>query len=812
MEDFSRVDIDSRASSVILLTSILIYGPPIVLSFLLFEFLRHRKPDIYEHENEAYLLSHEKKRLFSWIPFVLSVSDDDISQGYGLDVWIFLRFLVMGKKIAYISIGLSFFLFPLYASHHGLPMDDVFIEKDKKMDFLDKISIANVAPNDWRLAFTIVSGYIMSIFVMYFVQVEYKIYIQRRHEFFSRRGVQQYTVFVSDIPKSLCHPETLMTYMDYLFPNTVHSVYIGIECRHLEELIEERNVFKYCLESAIFEWETNNAKHKRPEHIINRKWFGFVEKGQIVDSIDYYTQELEKADAKVMEERKKIVERQIGGGAFNNKRGDDGSSSSSYGTFVKTSLPSLSSRPTSAITTMRDLFKELPPSSSSFSTTSTGSTMKSWAFFIIKWVKDFYERLLQKRGPPSSEMYRHCAFVSFDSLRSAHAAQQLLQNQNAIKLQILAAPHIQDVMWENFGVAHTLRTSWSLMASFYTFLIVCFWTIPTAYVTSFANIQIDSSMLMIQRIVLEQSTPVLFAMMNGLANIIFKFLATRLEGHLSKNEIDASLFEKLCLFQVFQLFFVSAITGSVLNEMVAMVDHPKLVLFFLGSSIASQSNMFISYTIVQIGIHLPLVLLRIFPLMKNICHQVFFSSFTKIKVIVDDIDLAYALAQHYLILLFIVVFTPIAPLVGYAGGIFFILSEIVYKRHFFFVKHPQTIVHSMGVYWPNLFVYILGALFIAQCTLLGLILLKAASYTWLLLGAFLPCLTLLFYWTIVNLYRYPKAAQNLPLDQCCDLDEERKKDALNFLVGSIYQQPAMQQAYFFSATIENQAGKIADAA
>jgi hypothetical protein len=198
--------------------------------------------------------------------------------------------------------------------------------------------------------------------------------------------------------------------------------------------------------------------------------------------------------------------------------------------------------------------------------------------------------------------------------------------------------------------------------------------------------------------------------------------------------------------------------------------------------------------------------------MKNICHQVFFSSFTKIKVIVDDIDLAYALAQHYLILLFIVVFTPIAPLVGYAGGIFFILSEIVYKRHFFFVKHPQTIVHSMGVYWPNLFVYILGALFIAQCTLLGLILLKAASYTWLLLGAFLPCLTLLFYWTIVNLYRYPKAAQNLPLDQCCDLDEERKKDALNFLVGSIYQQPAMQQAYFFSATIENQAGKIADAA
>jgi hypothetical protein len=63
--------------------------------------------------------------------------------------------------------------------------------------------------------------------------------------------------------------------------------------------------------------------------------------------------------------------------------------------------------------------------------------------------------------------------------------------------------------------------------------------------------------------------------------------------------MDASLFTMLCVFQVFQMFFVAAVAGSIITELFRLIDQPRLVFFYLGSTIANQSITFITFTITQ---------------------------------------------------------------------------------------------------------------------------------------------------------------------------------------------------------------------
>ncbi|DAZ96553.1 TPA: hypothetical protein N0F65_011230 [Lagenidium giganteum] len=872
-----------RSSSDVLGTSAIIYFPIFLVSWLVYEFFRTRRPHVYEHENHCNMQRRERLKWFRWIPFVMNVSDSTIVNKCGLDAWVFFRFVRFGQKVAGLVILCSLVLFPLFLSSAPMLPDDgsapssssssspspatqvaaaalradvlpdvlpvvpfmdnsapsgeelrSFWDRQRvHVDLIDRLSIANVMTNNWRLYGSLVVMYVMSIYVMYLLVDEYQEYVKRRHQFLSRLAAQQYSVVVTDLPIALRRPQTLMTYMEYLFPDSVHSVYIGVECARLEELLEERNTAKYRLESAVADLEDRERSYQemikngimaadtpvpRPDHVIHRRFFGLCGRGERVDTIDHFRRECDRLNQEILDERKSIVRRQ-----FDLTKQPHGF----YGSFeAPTKWPSLRNleNQLSAMQVPAPLKRTLGlnVAETSVDPSESEPLVKSEGSQISKKVQESVD---QKQD---DTVMRSSAFVSFRSLRMAHAAQQLLQTQNPVKLRILPAPHIKDIVWENFGLPHHLKVSWGLFAALSTFLIVCFWTIPTAFVTSLANVEKlrHTSVFWEQAIDtypwiqkgLEQAAPLILVSMNGLANVIFKILATR-EGHLSLTEVDASLFSKLCYFQVFQMFFVSAVTGSVLAQMMAMVDQPKRVLFFLGSSIASQSTLFITFIIVQICVDLPMMLLRVLPLAKDIFHKMFAPTYAKIPErlpwmglyplnYASDMDSAYFLAQQFLIFLLVIVFAPIAPLVAYFGAFFFLCSELVYKRYYLFVTQSRwSTVNSMGSFWPSLFSFIVGALIIAQLTLIGLLSLKAADYIALLIAMALPFGTFLFHVYVTTLYGFPKAAANLPLDQCCDLDEERKEESFDFLDG-VYQQPAMIKAYTLPV-LSSEAGSVA---
>ncbi|TMW60965.1 hypothetical protein Poli38472_001007 [Pythium oligandrum] len=855
LADTAAVSGPAPPSTDALGTSVSIYFPMLAFALLLFEVLRRRKSwRILQPENTFGIQQARLQRWYSWIPLLFNVTDKEIVDKCGLDAWVILRFIRLGEKIAGVAVLASFLLFPLYVTS-PLPAIQVLeqnasapssllhpVEK-RHIDSFDQLSIANVESGSWRLWFAILTAYAVSFGVMYLVRDEYAIYMKYRHDFLAHRDAPQYSVVVTDLPKRLRHPQPLLEYMNYLFPDSVHSVYVGVECRRLEELIEERQAVQYRLDGAIatLKGEAVLPRHndrkvepmttKRPHITVERSCLGVCGRGKEVDAIEYYGGELERINREIEKQSLEIGVRQ----AYLDTQPQ---TQKKYGSIQQEKplhrMLSLMKRLKVSSQKKEERGAKVKKGTSSQSTTVDSQSETSSLLRKELHVEDGDSReraievaqqflaTLTGGSLTVAEIMRNAAFVSFRTLRAAHSAQQLLQTENPVKLRIHPAPHIKDVVWVNFGLPHRIKSTWGLLAAGLTFVIVCFWTIPTAFVTSLANVQklrrtspFWDDLIDIHPWVersLEQLAPVLLSGMNILAGVIFGILATR-EGHLSLAEVNTSLFTKLCYFQVFQMFFVSAVTGSIITQMMALVDQPKRVLFFLGSSIASQSMLFITFIIVQVSMALPMVLLRVVPIMKDVFHRIFAPSYAQLPErrpwmglyplgYVSDIDPAYTLAQQYLIFLLVVVFAPIAPLLSYVGLLFFLCAEVVFRRHYFFVNESKwATVNSTGIFWPTLFNFIIGALFIAQCTLIGLLSLKGVGVLPFVVGATLPFCTLLFYWYVATLLCYPKASQNLPLDRCCDLDIARKNESTDFLK-DVYKQPAMAQVEALQAQLE----------
>jgi calcium permeable stress-gated cation channel len=78
--------------------------------------------------------------------------------------------------------------------------------------------------------------------------------------------------------------------------------------------------------------------------------------------------------------------------------------------------------------------------------------------------------------------------------------------------------------------------------------------------------------------VLAQLAPLLIVVANLTLKWILAFLSS-FEGPISGAVVQASLFGKLSAFMIIQTFFVSAISGSLISQLTAMLQGEKRIFF-----------------------------------------------------------------------------------------------------------------------------------------------------------------------------------------------------------------------------------------
>lgn len=798
--------------SATLKTSASIYFSVLALGLLAFEVMRRRCRRAFDSrgvESNSFWTTTAPDGggrsgvPFAWMLHVRRVTDDELLDRCGLDTLSFLRFLRMGQKVALLAVVLSALLLPLYATAPPPPTTRTNI------DPLERINMSNLREQDHRLWAPTVVAYIISGFTMYLLLNEYEHYVGRRHELLGRAEPPQYSVLVDELPAKLRTRKTLEAYMQRIFPNAPRSVYVAVECSRLEQYVSEREQARNALEHALALRE--KADGDRPHHREGRSWVRFVlccrpgSRGRVVDSIDFYHEKLAKLNEKVAREinsidhtqaqlAHQVEEReaqsvapfvpeasQTGSAAYSIRFGR-GSSGSEYDAAVRSS---------------RDHGKD-DDAENEDDTEGQGKE------------ENQLEREAARKKNPMRVM-RRSAFVSFTSLKAAQTAQQTLQASHPIRMAISSAPHVDDVNWENIGLRFRTRALWRLVSATITAMIVLFWTIPTAFVASlstveslrrtlpFLNKAFDKYPILEE--LFKQLAPLALVVLRALAPLVFNFLSER-EGHPSRTEVRASVFTKLVYFQLIQIFFVTVIVGTVLDSLEEIVDQPKRLIAMLGRSMPQQSTFFISYVIVLTGLSLVLELLRVVPLALSALFQLFAPKLTKreregtwlgLRSIssTDPFGPTAWLADSFLVMLVTLTFAPIAPLVCYFTGWFFLVAETVYRRQALFVYKPMSF--GYGAYWPRLYKFLIVALVVAQLTLIGLLSLKKAPVQ-VAVVAVLVIVILLYNHYIVQLF--PRVAKYLPVTECARLDELRSqcdRSTTFAFLDNVYRQPAMSE-------------------
>lgn len=709
--------------------------------------------------------SSKTQPAFRWIWPLYTTSDDAVFQHCGLDTLFFLRFLRLVQKVAALAILLSSALFPIYY-YAGAPGADA----------LYRMTLSSLSSEEpWRFWFTVGTMYLVTAWTCYLLWREFEEFVKRRHEFMGRKGSQQYSVILNGLPKHLSTQQTLRNYLNLLFPRQVLHVYVALECGDLEKLVAERAKVRDKLEHALA------LSAKTGDRVLTRE----RPCGAKVDAVELYQGQLKSLNEAVEMEVRVILRNQAALASQMLEASTDGEGQYQF-------TPTAEDR-------------VLP-------TIQTGEADEA------KGVESAYIKGLrqERKGIKSTGIMRGAGFVTFNSLKAAQAAQQVLQSSDPTQMQIEAAPHVDNVVWENIGVSYNQKSYWLLISVALTSAIIVFWTIPTGFVVSLSKVDsLQKNWEWLAGVVkdnpwlgqvLEQLSPLMLSVMSALAPIIFGILSKR-EGHATASQVTTSLLNKLVAYQVFLVFLLPIIGGTLIDTVMGQAKDGEdlkdigALVKKVSKAIPQQSSFFVTFLIVQTFVNLTLEFLRVTPLIKAYIYHVFAPKLTPRErssawfglaplSVPGDFGATDGLSQYYTVLIFVLVFCGVAPIMSYFAFLYLFLSEVVYRWGVLCVYDPSP--HSDGAYFPSLYRFCIGALIFAQVIIATLLGTKEVALP-ATFSLILPFLTALFH-LFINA-RYPRTAMNLPLDECVLIDSRRarQREDLEKILEDVYKQPAMTE-------------------
>ncbi|CAI5740435.1 unnamed protein product [Peronospora destructor] len=598
--------------------------------------------------------------------------------------------------------------------------------------------------------------------------VEYEEYIRRRHEFMSRKHSQQYTVVLNGLPPNLCTQQTLRNYLELLFPKSVLYVYVALECRDLEKLVAERVKVRNKLEHVLAQCAKTGERVLTKDYLLGEK----------ADAVELFENQLKQLNAAVEKEMDSISRNQatvarqlLESSTDDERRGFDQNLDSARSiNFAK----------------VEDL---------------DGDALES------KYIRGLKRQDKKKLG-----IMRAAGFVTFRSLKVAQSCTQILQSADPTQIQVEPADRADHVVWPNIGLSKNIKDTWFMISMALSTAIILLWTLPTGIVVSFAKVDsLENQWPWLAEMIedypwaqslLEQVSPLMLSIMTALAPIIFSILSER-EGHAFASQVNASLLNKLVVYQIYVTFLLPIIGGTIIDAVIGS-DGSKLtdvssILKIVSDSVAVQSSFFITYLLVKTGLNLTLVLLRVVPIVKAAIYQSFAPKLTPRERssawfglnsldYPEDFGASDLVSDYYLVLMLVLVFCAIAPILNYFAIVYLLLSDVVYRWAALCVHDPST--QTSGMFFPSLYRFVIGALMFAQIIMASVLATKQVALP-ATLSIILPFVTLAFHLFVSS--RYPKIARNLPLDQAVMIDSRRSRqmEDLERVLEAMYVQPAM---------------------
>eukprot|EP00054_Salpingoeca_dolichothecata_P014176 m.79523 g.79523 ORF g.79523 m.79523 type:complete len:798 (+) comp20860_c0_seq3:205-2598(+) len=355
-----------------------------------------------------------------------------------------------------------------------------------------------------------------------------------------------------------------------------------------------------------------------------------------------------------------------------------------------------------------------------------------WTAKLAEQNEEVGKLMDEANGEPK---FTSAGFVTFDSLSSAATAMQSNHAKEPATWDVSPASEPHDVCWANLAMGFWARLIRSSLFGVATVALVILWVIPVSFVASLTTLEALSENLSFLDGVNDLPAVVvgfLEGFLPTLALIIFMAILPMIMLAFAKGQgipfisaIHISALQKLFLFQVVNVFFVSIIAGSLFEDTSAITDDP---VGLLGNSIPKTGIFFTNYVMIQSMIGFPIQMLQLGTLIVSWIKHKFLCKTKR------EFDLALApkpfqyfklAPRHLLVFLIGLTYAVISPIILPFLVIFFGSGYITYRYSLLYVHMP--LFESGGAMWPRMFNRVMVGVLLSQIVVLGVLGVKKAA-------------------------------------------------------------------------------------
>ena len=400
------------------------------------------------------------------------------------------------------------------------------------------------------------------------------------------------------------------------------------------------------------------------------------------------------------------------------------------------------------------------------------------------------------------------AFVTFKTFTAATTARQVIHMQLAGHLSVQEAPEPREVYWHNLDRSRKGTMIRRIIADIVVIFLIIFWVVPVCAIAYFTN---DSSLKSYAEWISNaaENSPLFESILElvqplcivGLMQVLPPFFMAigHFEGAISISANMFKAFNRYFLFQVVNVFLVSAIAGSIFDSLTDIADNPSTAFKLLGEALPSMGGYFCNYILVKTFIGLGMEIMRLPAIFMSIGKQLFTSNLTirerkefvfggGLRLMSNPGWLPYnkIYAQDALVTVLCASFANVAPLLLFPGLLYFTCAGYIYTHQMLYVYQPMY--ETGGKWWPKIASCTVIALLFAQSTMIGMMILKE-TYTEIYFLIAIIVYTVWYYYNTMS--NYSVLATHLPFDQATSMD--LNKPYGDEVAGHEYVQPGLRK-------------------
>lgn len=771
---------------------------------------------------------------FSWIKVCFYMSDEEIIGRVGFDSLIFIRFHRLALRcILKMSVFSFLVLLPINFSGGGhANASDLkgYVGSLLFTDFL-RFTMANVTGGSPTLWVHCVAAYLLSAIIMRELVVEYNAFNNIRHRYMLSKEPHLRTVLVTNIPTHLRSPKKIRNYFKHVYPNAVKNVTMCQNLLTLEKMVAIRNNVISMIEQEVLNL-CRDEKRKLTKTMsltstiktITSAPFACFENMGLVDVVSdrmvQLNRRLEQLNSQIRDEleRRNRIMRKLDkmDSSIGNKDIDymlatpfgdaesqsTASGASTAGTIHRRNTANTRNSDFDYVNFVDDDSSEQENESQKYHPRPFAKAKHA----IKRYSRSVFDAALlghsnaSKRHAQKHAIENHVnevtdkAFVEMKTFTASTIAIQSMHSSKPGAMDVKTAPEPRDILWQNIYVTKGAKKTRSYIAETVIILLISFYVVPVALISLLVS---ESALISISpRLAqLDQASPFFssaIALAQPICLVIIQQLLPPLfmqiakaEGTISFSEAQMNTFSRYFMFQVLNVFLVTAIAGSIFDTIAIIIENPEAAFEMLGNSLPRMSSFFITLVTMKTFLGLGVELVRALHIVQNILRYPLLRNATlrqKKRVVIglraiDDpgwFPYHKILAQDMLVVVISVVFAVIAPIVLLPCALFCLFSRIMWTHHHLYVF--ESVFESGGQFFPKIFRRFVFGLIIAQMTITGQFILKEARHEAYATIA-LMFITYIFLRSTRSKYDAPSSTLPLEVATIMDITVAQEKEA-----------------------------------